>query len=120
MESARTFQSQRILAILVWLAAVAFARAGSPSLSVILPRGGQRGTEIVANFHGARLENPLTILCYRPGITLKSIEAVKPGHVKCTLTIAADCPLGVHPIRLVTAAGVTDLRLFSVGNCPEI
>ena len=110
----------RRLAFTLLLLTSSIVRAGSPSLGVILPRGAQRGTEMVANFHGARLENPRGVLFYRTGITLGAIESVNANHVKCTFTIAADAPLGVHPMRLVTASGVSELRLFSVGNCPEI
>lgn len=96
------------------------ALAGSPALNLILPRGAQRGTELVVNLHGERLAEPQTLLFYRPGITLKSLEGVNAGHVRATLTLAPDCPLGLHAIRLVTSSGISHVRLFSVGNCPEI
>ncbi len=86
-----------VLALLLFTCSI--VRAGSPSLGVILPRGAQRGTEVVANFHGARLENPQGVLFYRAGITLGAIEAVNANHVKCTFTIAADAP---HKRGIVT------------------
>lgn len=102
------------------LTSVETASAGSPNLSLIMPRGGQRGTQVVADFTGQRLEEPLAVLFYRAGIKAVKIEAVNAGHVRCTLDIAADCPPGVHALRLFTTSGITPLRLFSVGNCPEI
>ncbi|MEE8170626.1 MAG: PPC domain-containing protein, partial [Phycisphaerae bacterium] len=42
------------------------------------------------------------------------------GHVRAALSIAPDCPMGLHPLRLVTSSGITELRLYSVGACPEI
>ena len=53
------------LALTLLLLTSSIVRAGSPSLGVILPRGAQRGAEMVANFHGARLENPQGVLFYR-------------------------------------------------------
>ncbi|MCH8807487.1 MAG: PPC domain-containing protein, partial [Planctomycetes bacterium] len=104
-------------AVLALCAITSFA--GNPELSVILPRGGQRGTAVVANFHGARLEQAREILFYRPGVSLSKIEQVSDKLVRCTLAIAPDAPIGIHPMRLVTASGISPLRLFSVGNCPE-
>ena len=36
------------------------------------------------------------------------------------MAIALDCPTGLLPLRLVTVSGITELKLFSIGNCPEI
>ncbi|RMF84685.1 MAG: peptidase, partial [Planctomycetota bacterium] len=96
------------------------ARAASPELVRIDPPGAQRGTQATLDLYGARLENPLDLLCYRPGVTLDKLESVDAGHVRATITIAADCPPGVMPVRLVTHSGVTQLRLLSIGADPEI
>ena len=101
-------------------AAVMPAQAGSPSVGRILPRGAQRGTDAVVIFHGARLEAPVTVLVYRAGISVKTIESVNPAQVRATLTIAPDCEPGIYPMRLATMSGISELRLFSVGGSPEI
>jgi len=85
-----------------------------------MPRGGQRGTEVAADFTGARLTKAHTVLFYRPGISLKKLEQVNDNHVRCTLAIAADCQPGIHPMRLATASGITELKRFMVGGSPEI
>src|SRR5262249_55535603 len=44
--------------------------AGSPVLSSVLPRGGQRGTQVVTEFSGARLDKALGVIFDEPGIEL--------------------------------------------------
>ena len=106
------------LAALIAMPAVLLG--GSPSLRQLSPRGAQRGTAVVVDFRGARLQRPQSLLAYRPGIALKAVEQVDDNHVRCTLEIAADCATGLHPLRLVTASGITELKLFAVGDWPEI
>jgi hypothetical protein len=90
------------------------AHAVAPRLTNILPAGGQRGTEVEVRFTGQRLDDTKEVVFYTPGLSLVSME---PGtnRVKATLKIAADCPLGEHPIRLRTATGVSEIRTFWVG-----
>lgn len=102
------------------LISFATVRAGSPSLQRLTPRGAQRGTTVIIDFQGARLTAPQAVLFYRPGAAVQSFEVVNDNHVRCTMTIAPDCPTGLLPLRLVTASGITELKLFSIGNCPEI
>ena len=52
-------------------------RAADPSLSVILPRGAQRGTEQVFRFAGARLNDAEQIFFYEPGFEVLEIKAVE-------------------------------------------
>ena len=109
-----------LLAAAALLSSVAAVQAGSPSLQRLAPRGAQRGTTATIDFHGARLAGPQAVLFYRPGATVQSFEEVNDNHVRCTMTIAPDCPTGLLPLRLVTVSGITELKLFSIGNCPEI
>lgn len=75
----------------------------------------------MANFYGARIgRNPQEIVFSRPGISFTELKAVNGKHTQATLSIAADCPLGIHPIRVRTATGITRVRTFHVGALPEI
>lgn len=94
--------------------------AVAPSLGGILPRGGQRGTEVVLNFSGARIKDCQEVISYSPGFTTSKIEAVNDNLVKVTLKIAPDCRLGEHALRLRTPSGVSELRTFWVGALPVI
>lgn len=94
-------------------------RAVDPQLGDISPYGFQRGTEVDVEFKGARLGDAQEALFYSPGVTVKSWE-VAGDTVKAKLAIAADCRLGVHALRLRTASGISNLRMFSVGALPEV
>ena len=94
--------------------------AASPVLSVIQPRGAQRGTEAVLTFSGGRLADAQEVLAYYPGIAVKKMEVVNDATLKVTATIAADCRLGEHAFRVRTATGVSELRTFWVGALPVV
>jgi hypothetical protein len=99
----------------VLLLATAVAGASTPSLARIFPRGGQLGTELDVTFSGDRLKDVQGLFLYKPGLEVVKIEPVTDTSVKVRLRIAADAPLGEHPIRLRTATGVSELRTFNVG-----
>jgi len=99
---------------------VTAAQAASPNLAGITPRGGQRGTDMVLSFNGARLSDAKEILFYYPGITVTKLEVVNDTQVKATVKIASDCRLGEHAMRLRTATGTSKLRTFYVGALPNI
>ena len=94
--------------------------AFSPELGIVLPRGGTRGQEVVINLHGKRLYEPQEIIFYKPGISVVSLEKVSEKRVKVKLNIAADAPLGEHPLRLRCKGGVTYMRTFWVGQFPVV
>jgi hypothetical protein len=95
------------------------AFAAAPVLSSIMPRGGQRGTEVVVTFGGARLADAQEVMCYSPGFQVAKLD-VKDNQVQATVKIAADCPLGEHAFRVRTASGVSDLKTFWVGALPVV
>jgi hypothetical protein len=95
------------------------ARAASPSLGVILPRGLQRGKESVLTFHGGQLADAKEILFFSPGFKVTKLEPTA-GAVKATIKVAADCRLGEHVAHVRTASGVTEYRTFYVGPFGEI
>src|SRR5262249_19220383 len=69
------------------------------------------------------------VLVYEPGIAVESVEQVEGNvefrgyrgrvesgsGVRVKLKIADDCPLGVHGMRLRTAAGISEYQRFNVG-----
>jgi hypothetical protein len=97
------------------------ASAAAPRLDNLQPQGGQRGTETAVTLVGGRIgQDPQQVVLYEPGIEIKSVERIDDNQAKATLAIAADCPLGVHAVRVRTASGLTNLRTFHVGSLPEI
>ncbi len=96
------------------------ASAASPRLTVIVPPGGQRGTERDITVTGSQLADVQEILFYQPGIEVVGLEPLNDKSFKAKLRIAADSPLGLHDLRVRTATGVSRLMTFSVGTLPEI
>jgi hypothetical protein len=111
-----------------WLAAVAavclgalVAEAASPSLGTILPRGGQRGTEVEVTFSGGSLADAEGLLLEEHGISLVEMTPAEDGKsAKAKLALAPDAPLGPQGVRVRTRTGVTNMVMFSIGNLTEI
>ncbi len=102
----------------------------APAIQDIEPRGAQRGKTFTLYVRGsdltqgARIEStlpasfsqltlskdPLSALgMARPGSALPYMVALKPN-----------APIGFYPIRVVTANGISNVVLFSVGDLPEV
>ncbi|MCH7988127.1 MAG: pre-peptidase C-terminal domain-containing protein, partial [Planctomycetes bacterium] len=109
-----------LTAAVVSLLAAGTAMAASPSLSLILPRGVQRGTEAVLTFSGARLADAEEILFYQPGVTVSKIEPDGANRLKVHVKLAADCRLGEHVVQVRTRSGISEYRTFYVGALPSV
>lgn len=124
MFAARGFSAVRCLPGLMLLLSVAFVptqvEGADPTLSVILPRGAQRGTEQVFRFAGARLNDAEQIFFYEPGFEVLEIKAVDANNIDVKVKIAADCALGEHTAQVRTKSGVSDYRTFFVGALPVV
>ena len=96
------------------------AEASSPSLTLIMPRGVQRGQEHVLTLSGARLNDAEEIFFYTQGVTAKKIEPVNANSIKVTVTVTPDCRLGEHLLQVRTKSGVSDFRSFYVGALPQV
>src|SRR5262245_31758337 len=94
--------------------------AANPTLTTILPRGGQRGTEVAVTFTGVNLADAQEVFCYSPGVKVADFKVVNNNQAQAKLTIPADCPLGEHAFRVRTATGISELRTFWVGALPVI
>lgn len=102
------------------VAAPASVWAAAPQLANILPRGGQRGTEVEIVLNGQRLDDAQELLIYEPGCEVAGLEVVNDKQVKAKLKIAPDCLLGTKHLRVRTATGLSDMRTFRVGALPAV
>lgn len=91
------------------------ALLNDPHLSAISPTGVRRGTEVELTLRGVRLDDPQELILYRPGIEVLSLEAGR-----ATIRVAADAPVGEHPIRVRTSGGITEVRTIYVGALPIV
>jgi hypothetical protein len=107
------------LPFLAFCMVTATALAGDPQISTLAPYGLQRGVETTLTITGSGLATAKELLFYEPGFTVKSLEAVKEDTLKVTIATTADCELGTHALRIRSLGGVSNLRMFTVGNLPE-
>lgn len=113
-----THRNPSWLAALALMFCAALLHAATPNLSIITPRGLQRGTEVEALFNGARLNDAQEILFYEPGITVVSMDGTNPAQLKVKLKADPAARLGTHVVRVRTAGGITEAATLSVGQYP--
>lgn len=113
-------RSRILFALLVF--AVTAVQASDPTLTVITPRGVQRGAEHVLTFTGARLKDTEEILFYDTGFEVTKIEPdpKNANRVRATVKVAPDCELGEKTAQIRTKTGLTDYRTFFVGALPAV
>lgn len=107
------------------LASVSFAQSvclPAPRLLTTMPMGGQAGSQVEITISGENLDDAdeLTFSDPRLSATRKLDTAGKPVPNQYVVTIAADCPVGIHEARLMTRLGISSSRVFSVGSLPEV
>lgn len=102
------------LSILLFFACHAAVGVAAPTLSRIEPPAAQRGTEVEVHISGSELEEPQEVFFEDGRIAVKAVTPDKGTSVKATLAIPADCPLGPHRLRVRTAEGLSELRMFHV------
>lgn len=111
---------KNLWALTIALFGVGVLFAGSPSVSNVQPRGGQRGTELLLTLGGGNLADAQEVIFYEPGFTTVKLEAGNAGAVKATIKIAPETRLGEHSLRVRTATGISELRTFWVGALPIV
>jgi hypothetical protein len=126
-------------------ASTAQAQAYQRHIEAVFPRAGQRGTTVDLEIQGLFLEDPQEVLFYRPGIRIVSIETlpdlqqfdenkklnpiekriggrafggVVKQRIRARVVIDADCPIGLHPLRVRTGKDITTLSTFWVTPFP--
>ena len=109
-----------LIALSILLCSTADLLASSPQLSIIMPRGIQRGVEHELTFVGNRLQDTEEVLFYQEGVTAIGIEVVDDKNVKVKVQVSADCELGEHIAQLRTRSGISEFRSFFVGALPAV
>ncbi len=110
----------RALVVALFAITAVPVQASSPTLSMIMPRGIQRGAVHELVFSGARLEDAVECMLYFEGVTVEKLEQIDANNVKVTVNVAADCRPGEHVAQLRTAHGITEFRSFFVGLFPAV
>ncbi len=104
----------------------------APFLATITPCGGKRGTTVEVTFAGSDLEEPKALLFDHPGLVATPVVVPAPPPMagkppvpappvtKFQVKIAGDVPVGLHDVRIVGRWGVSQPRMFAVGNLAEL
>jgi hypothetical protein len=89
---------------------------GEPAVSHVSPSSVARGKRTRLEFTGSRLERPLGVWTSMPYGELRVTRREGAASDSCVLEVeaSADCPLGVHGLRLATESGLSNLLLFAV------
>jgi hypothetical protein len=95
--------------------------AAFPQLSIILPRGVQRGGDRELTFRGERLGDAEEIFFHSSdGFEVKSIEPVDANSFKAVIHVPENCTLGEHIVQVRAKSGITEYRSFWVGSLPIV
>ncbi len=94
----------------------------APRLLTTTPMGGQVGTTVEVRITGESIEDADLLSFSHPGITAvaQADEQGTPVANTYVVSIAEDCPFGIHEARVMTRLGVSTSRVFNVGSLPEI
>ncbi|MDA1158492.1 MAG: hypothetical protein O2983_02680 [Planctomycetota bacterium] len=115
MPAFRTFRS--LLAFVLLLSASTLF-AASPRLSIILPRGTQRGKDAELTFSGRLLADVEEIMFYEPGFSVKEFKPVNANSFKAVISVSPDARLGEQVCQVRTKTGISDFQTFYVGYMP--
>lgn len=108
------------------------AATPAPFLASLSPSGGKRGSTVEVSFAGTDLEEPKALIFDHPGITATPVippsPAPMPGKpaplpppvTKFLVKVAPDAPAGLHDVRIAGRWGVSQPRIFVVGDLNEV
>ena len=101
-------------------ASLSTANASQPEANSLSVIGVQRGQSVEVQISGARLGDARELLFYTPGLTASNITKVDDNNIKVTISAAADAKTQLHPFRVITATGTSNMRLFGVSSLPTV
>jgi hypothetical protein len=94
---------------------VATPVSAAPTIDRVFPGGGQRGSTVEIVLSGRSLAEVRELFFESGAIRVLEVANVDGNRVRARLEIPAACPPGNHRLRLRTAEGLSELRMFRVG-----
>src|SRR5579872_1494673 len=121
----------RFALIAVWcslppagLANRACAQAAIPSVASTQPQAIAPGQTVDVKFRGANLAGPTQLWTSFPAEAVLPAEIAGNGanaaEITYRLKLPSDAPLGVHGVRVVTAQGISNLKLIALDDLPSV
>ena len=115
----RTNSNYRYIALGILLGFQSSIYAAPPSLTGTSPAGLTRGKTVDLTFQGASLAGMPEIISNLP-LQYTKVENKDAAKWTVKVTLPADAPLGVFPVRVVSAKGVSNPVLISVDQVPTV
>lgn len=93
----------------------------APRLLTTTPMGGQVGTTVEVAITGDNFEDVEELLFSHPKLSAVPKQGANglPVQNQFIVTIANDCPVGLHEARVMTRLGISSSRIFNVGTLSE-
>jgi hypothetical protein len=95
----------------------------APTLKQPFPLGMQRGTTLDLTLTGTNLADPTGLWLDFPAkvtIPTENNNGKDPTKLLVRIEAPKDAPLGFHSLRLATAKGMSNLRLFCIDDLPQV
>jgi len=95
----------------------------APVLKPILPLGIQRGTSLDLTLTGTNLAGPISLVASFPAkitIPTDANNGKDETKLRVKLEVPADAPLGFHTLRLATARGMSNFRIFCIDDLAQV
>lgn len=93
----------------------------APRLLTTTPMGAKVGSQVEVTIGGEHIDDAdeMTFSDRRITAARKLNAAGQPEANKYVVTIAADCPVGIHEARVMTRLGISSSRAFCIGTLDE-
>ncbi len=114
----RLTRSLTLLCVISAILATSTLRAEAPKIDSISPLGIRRGEVTEIQVNGARLGTDPKWIAPFAG-TVESVKA-EAGKFTFKLNVGPDVPLGIYPIRVRTADGLSNPFLFAIGQVEQV
>ncbi len=94
----------------------------APRLLTTMPMGGRAGSEVEITITGESIDGATELIFSHPGLAATQKKDDKGDVVanQFLVSIADDCPEGIHEARLMTPLGLSSSRVFSVNSFNEV
>jgi hypothetical protein len=95
----------------------------APTLTSPANLGAKRGETLEVTLTGTNLADAVGVLLSCPGkatIPTDNKNGTEAAKVRVKIELPADCPAGLHTIRVATKHGVSNLRPFVVDELPAV
>lgn len=95
----------------------------APTLTSPANLGARRGEAVEVTLTGTNLADPVAVLLSCPGavtVPTDGKNGTDAAKLRVKVEVPADCPVGLHTLRVATKTGVSNLRPFVVDELPAV